>query len=308
MQEVSALYHEIISNPDHWYETRVVIGDGGDLVTEKGDRIIFGEDTIVVSRTGPDSGYPEDKVYSVNTNVQVFDKAPQIGQAISQEIEVRMDHPSGNIPRMAVVIPYVRAVGRAIIGVQSVVIGNKLRLSGHVTYQDGKLIFDAESNAVVQRKTLKMTNKFGELHSEWLQQGKFYIDTRETTFDDDGLEILTLHGYDVMMMGEQEYSDTNLNWPAKDIDIAKEIASQLRTQLDPRTIALMTKGYKLPLPTGYTLREVLGIIAGKYLGSFIVNEVGELRLVSILDMPRETRLLIDQVGDYITFGGDRIKV
>ena len=41
---------------------------------------------------------------------------------------------------------------------------------------------------------------------------------------------------------------------------------------------------------------------------FIITEVGQLRLVSLLELPPETNLLIDNVGDYIVFGTDRIKV
>jgi hypothetical protein len=45
-----------------------------------------------------------------------------------------------------------------------------------------------------------------------------------------------------------------------------------------------------------------------YAGCFIITEVGQLRLVSLLELPPETNLLIDNVGDYIVFGSDRIKV
>ena len=78
--------------------------------------------------------------------------------------------------------------------------------------------------------------------------------------------------------------------------------------VDPRTTAMITQGYTIPLPTGYTLREVLGYIAAMYVGCFIMSDAGELRLVSILELPPETNYLIDQLGDAITFGGDRILV
>jgi len=308
MQETSALYQQIIAQPDHYFETRVVIGDSGNLVDETGDRIIFGEDSIVVSRTNPDSGFQEDILFSVSTDIAMFTDTPQIGQAISQEVEVKMLNPSGDIPRMAVVIPYVRAIGHVNVGTRATVSGNTLILRSHATMDGTKLILDDQSNAVVQRETLKFSNQFGLVYSEWLQQGKFYIDTREVTHNDDGLDVLTLHGYDGMMFAEAPYADTALDWPAVDTDIVQEIAAMMGTQVDPRTLAFMTDGFELPLPTSYTMREVLSIIAGKYLGCFVMSDTGLLRLVSLLDLPKETNLLIDTGGNYIVFGEDRILV
>jgi hypothetical protein len=45
-----------------------------------------------------------------------------------------------------------------------------------------------------------------------------------------------------------------------------------------------------------------------YVGSFIMTETGLLRLVSITELPEETNYLINNAGDAITFGGDRILV
>ena len=39
-----------------------------------------------------------------------------------------------------------------------------------------------------------------------------------------------------------------------------------------------------------------------------MTDLGELRLVSITELPEETSLLIDNIGQYITFGGTRIKL
>ena len=71
---------------------------------------------------------------------------------------------------------------------------------------------------------------------------------------------------------------------------------------------LLTEGFTYPLPTGYSLREMLGFIAAQYVGCVILTEENKLRLVSLPELPKETNLLIDQNGDYITFGGDRILV
>ena len=42
--------------------------------------------------------------------------------------------------------------------------------------------------------------------SEWIPQGVYYIDTRERTKNNDGLNILTIHGYDAMLRAEQMYA------------------------------------------------------------------------------------------------------
>lgn len=259
MQDTSLLYRQILADPDHYFEVAVAIGEPGDLVTERGETILFGGTAILIARSGPDAGYQDSQIFSLKTSSQMFGNDPEIGKAIAQEIELQMLQPAGDIPPMAQVVPYVRVCTE--------------------TQQ-----------------------------SEWLQQGVFYIDTRETTASYDGLQILTIHGFDAMLKTEQDYDGTSINWPATDIAIVREIASKIGVTVDPRTVALMTGRYRYPLPTGYTLREMLCYIATAYVGSFIITETGQLRLVSLLELPEETSLLVDSVGDYITFGGDRIKV
>jgi len=259
MQDVSALYRQIVADPNHYFEATVVIGESGNLVTEAGDTILFGGTAIIVSRTGPDSGYAESTIFSLKTSSRMFGNEPEIGKVIAQEIELQMLQPAGEIPPMALIVPYVRACA-------------------------------------------------GDLRSEWLQQGVFYIDTRQTSASYENLPVITLHGFDAALLTEQDYAETRLDWPAVDIDIVQEIAATIGVSVDSRTVDLMTDGRTFPLPTGYTLREMLGYIAAEYLGCFIMTEQGQLRLVSLLDLPKETSFLIDRNGDYITFGGDRIKV
>lgn len=156
----------------------------------------------------------------------------------------------------------------------------------------------------------------GNTTSEWIPQGKFWIDTRETTDNDDGLPILTLHCYDAMLKSEADYPNSTHSWPYSDINVVKEIAKGMGLQssisstagIDPRTIALMTKGYTLGLPIGYSMREVLGNIAAMYAGNWVMNYDGQLLLVAVNGIPPETNYLIDQTNDAITFGGDRILV
>lgn len=158
----------------------------------------------------------------------------------------------------------------------------------------------AEMKPYVRAKTATQT-------SEWIQQGVFYIDTREMTKNEAGENVLSIHGFDAMLKAEQMYNGRIVG-DSTDIQMVNEIAYQLGVTVDARTTAAMTSGYTIPFPSGYSYREILGYIAAMYVGCFIMSDVGELRLVSILELPPETNYLIDQVGDAITFGGDRILV
>lgn len=143
--------------------------------------------------------------------------------------------------------------------------------------------------------------------SEWISQGVYYIDTRERAVTEYGESVLELHGYDAMLKAEQMYNG-RITGDSTDIQMVNEIAYQMGVSVDSRTTALMTAAYTIPLPTGYSYREVLGYIASMYVGCFIITDEGKLRLVSITELPPETNYLIDEQGDAITFGGDRILV
>lgn len=263
MQATSETYQRILAESNHWFESTVVIGESGVLITERNERILFAGVAIIVARDGPSSGFGEEQIFSIRTTQNMLTQGPQLGQAIAAEIELTMLNPPGDIPTMALLVPYVRACSE--------------------TEQ-----------------------------SEWIQQGVYYIDTREVTQNSDGLDILTLHGFDAMLKTEQYFSDSGrLNWSAGyvlDTAMVQEIAKIIGVNVDSRTWDVMTDAYHIPLPLNYTLREILGYIAGAYAGVFLMTDLGELRLVSITDLPAETSLLIDHAGNYITFGGDRIKL
>lgn len=148
----------------------------------------------------------------------------------------------------------------------------------------------------------------GVRYSEWIQKGVFYIDTRQKREDGSGIEKIVIHGYDAMLKTEQDYPGSKLDWPARDIDVVKEIAGFIGVSVDSRTISLMANGYPIQYPGEYTCREVLGYIAAMYAGCFVMSDQGELRLVTLNGIPPETRYLIAGSGQPITFGGVRILV
>lgn len=281
MQDKSELYENILALSNHWFESTVVIGESGNLITERGETILFGGQAIVVSRTAPESGFMESQIVEMSTCIHMFDKEPTVGGVVSQEIDLTMVQQPGNFPAMSVIMPYVRAT------------------------------VDAETYSRQYGSLPESRNIDGDVVSEWIQQGVFYIDSREVSENDDGsatyvnaFPTLKIHGYDAMMKTEQDYGNSTMAWPALDVDIVIEVAGKIGVRVDPRTFEIMTDGYTLPALTSYSLREALSMIAAKYLGCFIISDVGELRLVSLLGLPEETNLLIDHNGNYITFGID----
>ena len=151
---------------------------------------------------------------------------------------------------------------------------------------------------------VRLTN--GKEHSEWLQKGVFFIDHREYSGDEN--ERMVINGYDHIILTEDEFPSSTHEWPRTDIDVVRDIASEIGTDLDSRTVKIMNKGYKINYPAGYSMREVLENIAAMYAGSFIMSDTGELLLVTMFGIPKETSYLIDNAGFAVTFGGGRILV
>ena len=149
----------------------------------------------------------------------------------------------------------------------------------------------ADSSAIPRmaelRPYVRVTD--GTRYSEWLPKGVFYIDTREA---DSASGILTLRGYDAMLKGEQAYPSTSHSWPQGDLATVQEIATILGVTLDSRTAALMTAGFSVPLPAGYTVRETLQYIAALYGGSFVITDEGALRLVCLWNLASTADLTI----------------
>jgi len=260
MYTVSNLWNTIISEPEHWFEVSLVVGESGRLITKAGDTITFGGTAILVSQGGADSGYTEAQIKSLSVSQRQFaTEYPSVGACLSAELTAEMFRPAGAIPRMALVRPYIRVTD-------------------------------------------------GTQTSEWIPQGLFYIDTREYSQNDDGLNIMKIHCYDAMLMTEQEYPTTSLTFPAVDTDVVSEIANFLGIGVDERTWDVMTNAYQISLPAGYTMRETLSNIAAMYCGNWVMNYDGNLLLIAVNGIPKETNYLVDNYGFAITFGGDRILV
>ena len=151
---------------------------------------------------------------------------------------------------------------------------------------------------------VRLTN--GVEHSEWIQKGVFFIDHREYSGDEN--ERMIISGYDHIILTEADFPSSTYEWPRMDIDVVRDIASEIGAAVDSRTAKIMNKGYNINYPSEYSMREVLENIAAMYAGSFIMSDTGELLLVTMFGIPKETSYLIDDVGFAITFGGERLLV
>ena len=285
MQNTSALYRQLYALQNHWFETKVNIN-------------------------GVD--YHEDQLFAVSTSSQLFARNPEVGKAVAGEINVTLINPADDIPIMAVVRPYVRVCGYIVAAEQPRVIGGIVYLTDASSI-NGEDIATLDG-AAINSDIVYYPNITELQQSEWLPKGVYYIDTRQTSHNDDGVTLMELHGYDAMLKAEQYWGDDMMpsgGWPEDgltDIQVVQMIAAKIGVAVDSRTVTDMDGGYKIPMPIGYTLREVLGYLAAPYLGCFIITEQGKLRMVSILDLPPETNYLIDNAGYAITFGGTRILV
>lgn len=282
MQKTSALYNSILAGTPNWYETKLVIDDVGE--------------------------FSEADLFSIDTKIDMFQNTPTIGNAVSGEISVSMLAPSTTIPIMAVLRPYVRICGMALKS-STVTIDDKTLIPNVASYNSGTktVVLGSETGATVSGEVLSFpvdSEEYGE--SEWIPQGVFFVDTRETTQNENGLNVLTVHGFDAMLKTEQQYSSNTVIGDDYDTKYVTAIAQAIGVDVDTRTWDIMGAGTIIPFPVGYTMREILGFIASMYVGCFIITDTGALRLVAINGLPVETNLLIDTVGDVLVFGEDAI--
>lgn len=151
--------------------------------------------------------------------------------------------------------------------------------------------------------------------SEWLKKGVYYISTRSR---DPLTGVTTVHGFDAMMAAEQEWKPAQTDiFPMSMKEAVEKTAAILHLALDPRNVYKTGEDYKVGYPVadgnaseeeqvkGLSIRQVWRWIAGAMGANFIINDLGELRLVPVNDAT-STAYLADENGDAVTFGGDAI--
>lgn len=151
--------------------------------------------------------------------------------------------------------------------------------------------------------------------SEWLRKGVYYISTRSK---DPLTGVTTVHGFDAMMAAEQEWKPAQTDiFPMSMKEAVEKTAAILHLALDPRNVYKTGEDYKVGYPVadgnaseeeqvkGLSIRQVWRWIAAAMGANFIINDLGELRLVPVNDTT-STAYLADENGDAVTFGGDAI--
>ena len=137
--------------------------------------------------------------------------------------------------------------------------------------------------------------------SAWVNHGLYVIDVRSR--DETLPDVLNIVGYDLMLSFEVPYvtSGSVTGWPKTDIDILDDIEARFGVQVDQDSYAAVDQGYLIQFPgygeAAYTVREILGFIAGFYGGNWIFDDYSYLTLIEV---GSETGFLVDENGNYIS--------
>lgn len=184
---------------------------------------------------------------------------------------------------------------------------SKASVGGAVAGEINCTIYPTSGASIPKMATLipyvRLTD--GTNYSEWLQKGVFYIDTRKI---DPETGLITIHGFDGMLKADQYYLTTsNQNtFPRSMSNVLAEICTRMGVTQDSRN---SITDYTMVKPDrDKTMRDVLGYIASANGGNWVMNDIGQLRLIKLGDIPAESFLLVDEYGNPISFGGVRIIV
>ena len=117
----------------------------------------------------------------------------------------------------------------------------------------------------------------GELESEWIPKGVYFLDTREKQKAKNGEDtIIVLDGFDAILMGEQEYIPSG-EWPKSDAEVLDEMCWILGVEC----VWQPGKNFPIQKPIGYSVREIIGYIAAMYGGSVTMDDSGKLKFVGL---------------------------
>lgn len=117
----------------------------------------------------------------------------------------------------------------------------------------------------------------GELKSEWIPKGVYFLDTREKQKAKNGEDtIIVLDGFDAILMGEQEYIPSG-DWPKSDAEVLDEVCWILGVECAWKP----DKNFPIQKPSGYSVREIIGYIAAMYGGSVTMDDSGKLKFVGL---------------------------
>lgn len=158
---------------------------------------------------------------------------------------------------------------------------------------DGTIPTAAEIKCYIRLKD------YGDVATDWLPFGTFYIDTRST----DAYGWMTITAYDAMLKAEQDYIDNSGTYPMAMSAAVNYICGKMGVELDSRS---QIAPYTVDSPTEvYTMREVLCGIAAASGGNFVITEEGKLRLIRLASPTNSDDVPVmscDILGDTATIG------
>lgn len=175
------------------------------------------------------------------------------------------------------------------------------------------ILKDVESDSIPKMAQIKLSVRLVSpvlgASSEWIPKGTFWINTRTKNKADGTIEFQCV---DAMMFGEQLFYGENddIIWNNETMrTVAKMCAKRMGITLEDPLQFFNQAPYILTAPPiGWTIRQILSGIAVAHCGNIIVTENNQLRLVPLYSIPEETNYLINENGEAIMFGGDRILV
>lgn len=170
-------------------------------------------------------------------------------------------------------------------------VGGALSATLQMTVINPSFVIPTRAEIVVYYRACNETQT-----SDWFTYGTFYIDTRETSANYNAVQTVAITAFDSMIKAEQDYPNTNHNWPYLDRNVVAEIAQAIGVTVDSRTNGNLTAGYMVDMPVGYVMREVLEHIAAANCGNFVITAENKLLFVPLIGLDPEENL----VGNYLT--------
>ena len=137
----------------------------------------------------------------------------------------------------------------------------------------------------------------GDMESEWIPKGVYFLDTREKQKAKNGEDtIIVLDGFDAMLFGEQDYTPSG-NWPKSDAEVVSDICWLLGVECAWHP----DRNFSISEPIGYSAREILGYIAAMYGGSVTINDSGKLQFIGLRQNSSGQDVIFSQisVGDQL---------
>ena len=121
------------------------------------------------------------------------------------------------------------------------------------------------------------------LWSSWMPKGKYFIDTRKTNKDG----VITFEAYDAMLKTEYVFMESG-SWTSTTADnVVDMVATDIGVNVNADTESILQNN-PMDVPNvpvigedGTTGREMLKAIATMYGGNFVIDELGELKLIRL---------------------------